>query len=225
MSSKIDLTGRRFGKLTALHPTEKRMDGGSVVWMCRCDCGKLAEVSAKRLTRGKARSCGCLSKPNLKDYIGKRFGRLTVLEYAGTASTRGKAGTVNFWKCRCDCGEESVVSQTELQSGGTQSCGCLPKERTREGMVLVENTSVTILERIQRNPQRKNSTSGHVGVSQRKDGTWTAYINFQKKRYDLGRFKNKDDAIRAREQGEEMHESFLEWYHSTHKDAAGVSIK
>ena len=31
-----DLVGKRFGKLTALYPTEKRYNT-SVVWHCRCD--------------------------------------------------------------------------------------------------------------------------------------------------------------------------------------------
>ena len=78
-----DLTGQRFGKLMVLSPTDKRMDNGSIVWHCQCDCGNMAEVSARRLVRGKVRSCGCLSDPPPKDYIGKVFGRLTVIGYAG----------------------------------------------------------------------------------------------------------------------------------------------
>lgn len=127
MGSRKDLTGQRFGKLIVLSPTDKRMDSGSVVWKCKCDCGKFAEVSSRQMIWGKVRSCGWLSSPPCKDYIGMRFGRLTVLEYAGTARQLGKIGTPNFWKCRCDCGNKAVVSQTELQSGGTKSCGCLSK--------------------------------------------------------------------------------------------------
>ena len=47
-----NLAGQRFGKLVVLSPTEKRMDNGSIVWRCQCDCGNTAEVSARRLTRG-----------------------------------------------------------------------------------------------------------------------------------------------------------------------------
>lgn len=218
MAKTRDLTGQRFGKLTVLAPTEKRIDGGSVVWKCRCGCGNTAEVSAGRLVRGKVRSCGCLSKPSRKDYVGRRFGRLTVLEYAGTARELGKAGKANYWKCRCDCGKESVVSQTELQNGGTKSCGCLSRDRAVEALGLLEGTSVAILERNQKQPH-KNNHSGHTGVSRTSDGKWTAYINFKKKRYWLGRFADKEDAIKARRRGEEMHEDFLNWYHETYPQA------
>lgn len=42
-----DIAGQRFGKLTALYPTEERGRSGSTIWKCRCDCGNeiLADIS------------------------------------------------------------------------------------------------------------------------------------------------------------------------------------
>lgn len=57
----IDLTNQRFGKLTALHPTDKRKNG-SVLWICQCDCGQVVEVAANQLMCGNTQSCGCLQK-------------------------------------------------------------------------------------------------------------------------------------------------------------------
>ncbi len=37
--NKIDRTGKRYGKLIALYPTEKRA-GTNIIWHCKCDCGK-----------------------------------------------------------------------------------------------------------------------------------------------------------------------------------------
>lgn len=210
MGSRKDLTGKRFGKLLVIEPTDKRMDSGSVVWRCRCDCGNLTEVSARRLIRGKKVSCGCRSNPGRKDYVGKRFGRLTVLDYAGTAQSLGKMGSANYWHCRCDCGKESVVSQTELQSGGTRSCGCLQKELAAEKLELLDGTSAVLLERNKK--IRSNNKSGYTGVFQEKNGKWMAYINFKKKRYFLGRFSSLQEAVQARRRGEEMHDDFLAWY-------------
>lgn len=210
-----DLTGQRFGKLVVLSPTEKRADEGSVVWLCRCDCGNLAEVSARRMVRGKVRSCGCLSNPPIKDYVGKRFGRLTVLEYAGKKRkvTDKSATTITYWLCRCDCGNEVVVGQPELQSGDTQSCGCLQKDRASEALALYDNTSAAILER-NKGHLRSNNTSGYTGVYQdRRNQLWHARITFKKKTYYLGSYDKMEDAIRARQRGEEMHDDFLEWYH------------
>ena len=52
--------GRRFGRLVALYPTERRDGRGSVYWRCRCDCGNTANITEASLTHGNARSCGCL---------------------------------------------------------------------------------------------------------------------------------------------------------------------
>lgn len=209
-----DLTGQRFGKLTVQYATEKRADRGSVVWHCLCDCGNECEVTARRLIRGKVRSCGCLSNPPLKDYIGKTFGRLTVIEYAGTAKELGYAtGKARFWKCRCSCGNETTVSQTELQAGGTQSCGCLVKEKLRDSLILMEDTSVAILER-NKTHLRSDNVSGKTGVSwDSRTQCWAANITFKKKHYRLGRYKDKADAIRVRTEAEAMYDDFLNWYY------------
>ena len=55
-----DLTGQKFGLLTALEPTAKRNGQGSVIWKCRCDCGNECEVAAVYLKSGNTKSCGCL---------------------------------------------------------------------------------------------------------------------------------------------------------------------
>lgn len=57
----IDLSNRRFGKLLALKPTEKR-ERHYTVWLCECDCGKQCEVASFRLVRGRTKSCGCLNR-------------------------------------------------------------------------------------------------------------------------------------------------------------------
>ena len=53
-----DITNCRFGRLVAIEPTEERMQGG-VIWLCRCDCGKMQKVSLNALLSGNTTSCGC----------------------------------------------------------------------------------------------------------------------------------------------------------------------
>lgn len=62
--NKKDISGRRFGRLTALYPTMNRDRHGAVCWMCRCDCGNLTEVAIPNLLSGSCKSCGCLKKEN-----------------------------------------------------------------------------------------------------------------------------------------------------------------
>lgn len=50
--------GDRFGKLTAIRPTQQR-SAKSIVWECLCDCGNTISVRATNLTSGHTTSCGC----------------------------------------------------------------------------------------------------------------------------------------------------------------------
>ncbi len=212
--SMCDLTGQRFGKLTVLYPTDRRTDQGSVVWHTVCDCGGEKDVSARRLMRGQVRSCGCLSHPPLKDYVGKTFGRLTVTGYAGVGRDLGlsKNSSENYWYVRCRCGNEKMVGQSELENGDTRSCGCLHNEKLIESMKLIDGTSITLLENA--NKLRSSNTSGKTGVSfSTRDQKWEAYITFKGKRYRLGEYRNKEDAVRIRIQAEQKREEFIDWYY------------
>lgn len=55
-----DISGQRFGKLTAIKPTSQRSGNLSVVWKCQCDCGNVCYYPLDRLTIGEAVSCGCV---------------------------------------------------------------------------------------------------------------------------------------------------------------------
>ena len=57
-----DITGQKFGRLTALHPARRYDKSGSVIWHCRCDCGREVEASYNSLLYANKRSCGCKRK-------------------------------------------------------------------------------------------------------------------------------------------------------------------
>lgn len=56
-----DITGNRFGRLTAMMPTGRK-NGTNVFWLCQCDCGKQTEASSDNLRSGSVTSCGCYTK-------------------------------------------------------------------------------------------------------------------------------------------------------------------
>ena len=116
-----DLTGQKFGLLTALEPTEQRKNR-SVVWKCKCDCGNIAYFSAKELRQKGKTSCGCVEKTQIKNLIGEKFGMLTVKE----ATDERNHHTV-VWKCECDCGNMINVSSRDLIHKRKESCGCMTK--------------------------------------------------------------------------------------------------
>lgn len=55
-SYKSDITNKRFGRLIAIEPTEKRLSR-SVVWKCQCDCGNIYYTSVSRLNSGHTVQC------------------------------------------------------------------------------------------------------------------------------------------------------------------------
>jgi len=63
MGALINLSGRRFGRLTVLYRVGTKQ--GSPLWLCKCDCGNTKEVIMRSLTTGNTKSCGCIHKQKL----------------------------------------------------------------------------------------------------------------------------------------------------------------
>ena len=55
---------------------------------------------------------------------GKQFGKLIVIAPA-TDYISPSGYHLSRWKCKCDCGNLTIVVGGELTSGSTRSCGCL----------------------------------------------------------------------------------------------------
>lgn len=59
MPAPLDLTGQKFGLLTALRKVPSK--NHHTYWLCECECGRQKEIQTSHLTRGKTKSCGhCL---------------------------------------------------------------------------------------------------------------------------------------------------------------------
>lgn len=135
--------------------------------------------------------------------IGKTYGYLTVID-----KTDKNKGRSVVWECRCRCGKTCYVSTRSLNSGETQSCGCkkieLNKKQisvARSNVIITENTNVS---RIATNKKPRNNTSGHIGVFKR-HRRWCAMIILQKRKIYLGTYDTKEEAIKARINGEEKY--------------------
>lgn len=64
MGKVIDLTGKKFGKLTVVRRVENNKHGNSM-WECVCECGEKRVVQGCGLTNGHSSSCGCTRKEKL----------------------------------------------------------------------------------------------------------------------------------------------------------------
>lgn len=115
MGTVINLTGQKFGKLTAIKQVENSKDGRAQ-WLCQCECGNQKIVVSKYLRNGHTKSCGCFNS-----LVGQKFGKLTVIN---ATEKRDGIGSV-IYNCLCDCGKYCFVSARCLRGNNTKSCGCL----------------------------------------------------------------------------------------------------
>lgn len=71
MPNFVDITGKKFGRLTVIEDSGQRKYG-SVIWVCSCDCGKTVFVDGYSLRTGRKKSCGCYKGTgNLKHGMSK----------------------------------------------------------------------------------------------------------------------------------------------------------
>lgn len=215
--TKIDLTGRRFGRLVVLceDRTPYISPAGKPTrrWICRCDCGKELSVLQNALTATKnpTTSCGCVraekTRSKAHDMTGRQFGRLTVIGQAELAEHRANGQRLG-WLCRCDCGREIVAARKDLLSGKLLSCGCLLKEESaitvRQKVQAYDGTQLSAIKPDR--PANKNNKSGIKGVYwSAREGRWIAKITIRRKSITLGRFQSIEEAAAARKEAEEKY--------------------
>lgn len=124
----IDISGRHFERLTVLFPV---MSKNKKKWLCKCDCGNNVAITYSALVNNITKSCGCLQKEAISkyfeesrlNYIGQKFGKLTVVEFVGTEKYE------SIYKFRCDCGNIIKTTLHRVKEGNTKSCGCLKQDR------------------------------------------------------------------------------------------------
>lgn len=60
--------------------------------------------------------------------IGQKFYKLTVINFAYVKNGH------SYWKCKCECGNFTIVMGNNLKTGSTKACGCFPKGIKKHGM-------------------------------------------------------------------------------------------
>ena len=64
MPTMIDITGQRYGRLTAM--SKSASINKRTFWHCLCDCGSEVKARTLYLRNGKTTSCGCYQKESAK---------------------------------------------------------------------------------------------------------------------------------------------------------------
>lgn len=117
---------------------------------------------------------GKVGTPRRKDLHGKRFGKLTVSEFAYVKS--GNA----WWVCQCDCGNTKVIRAGSLLSGGITSCGCLKKRPFHKTHGLSQHRLYSIYKDMGRrcNDPKNKSYSQYGGIGIKVCKEWSGAENF-----------------------------------------------
>lgn len=203
-------TGEIFGSLTVLKRAENQ--GNRTAWLCRCECGKEVVVTTHDLQRRKIKNCGCKSDdtPYYRNLEGQRIGMLKVIKKTDERDYKGSV----LWKCHCDCGKNVLYSEDMLMHGNVKSCGCYRENEIRAKIhEKLHRIDGTCIERLNLRKARADNKSGHVGIHKINDNRYQARIGFQGKSYYLGTFPTLEDAIEARQRGEQIHLDFLKAYY------------
>ena len=127
MSKRITIEpGMRSGRIVAVELSDQ-VRNHCRLWRCRCDCGKELFLEPYKISGCRVRNCGCVRRGRkMQDITGERFGRLVAMERLPE-----KRGSGYLWRCRCDCGEETVATVNQLRNGGVTSCGCARRDALR----------------------------------------------------------------------------------------------
>ncbi|ETD72604.1 hypothetical protein V757_03250 [Pelistega indica] len=106
-----DLTGQRFGQLTA----ESYL--GQNHWRCRCTCGGTRDVRGAYLKNGRATAClACKGRAPIrkstKFVVGATIDGITLMKYLGA----------HRWEALCACGNHFATTQTTIENSHFMMC-------------------------------------------------------------------------------------------------------
>lgn len=115
--------------------------------------------------------------PPLKNLVGKRFGRLLVLNRMPSDGGKVK------WVCKCDCGNTTVKCGDSLKSGRCRSCGCIRAEANNhyihgDSHKRLHNIWTLMLQRCENPKATSYERYGGRGISVCKE--WHDYLVFKK---------------------------------------------
>jgi len=215
MARYIDLTGKKFGRLTAIKKVESiTKNKGRATWLCQCECGNTKKVLGQNLRNEHVRSCGCLlsessaKRSHKHGYYGTRIYQTYIdmvrrchnpkepwfKSYGAKGLTvceewRNDPKTFFDWAKNNGYNDDLSIDRID----GTK--GYSP-ENCRWANFTIQNYN---------KPLSSRNTTGYKGVSFNKNyGKYVAYITKNKKTQSLGTFDNPEEAYKARLKAEKQ---------------------
>lgn len=212
--------GKVYGRLTVLEQAEDHIGSSGrhfAQWLCQCECGNTTVVQNGDLESGHTRSCGCLQSELTKEKFTKNNNVYDLETYDyGVLWINGvgsemvlfdleDAAEIQKHQWCVDRGYPITFGNNKLIRMHQLIGRDKYDHHDRNPLNNRKNNLVfcTHQENIRNCSKSKNNTSGFIGVSWDKSrAKWVAIINIDYKAKYLGRFTNKEDAIKARLQAE-----------------------
>lgn len=227
---KENLTGKKFGRWIVICQVEDHIEpsGNHVdMWLCVCNCIAKTQrvVSGNSLRKGRSLSCGCLQR-EIASNIGKSKRTFNKYDLSGEYGVGWTTNTnkefyfdlEDYDKIKNYCWVESVRDNGYcwISSTGTVDNKKVNLHTLITGYLLCDHKNrntfdnrkqnlrdVTHSQSVMNRGKPVNNTSGFIGVYwDKRSGKWRSCIGFEHKQIALGLFDNKEDAIKARLQGE-----------------------
>lgn len=215
--------GDVFSRLKVIEKSNRTDKYYGKYWLCQCECGNIVEVKDIRLKEGHTKSCGCLQKETMLKNISnnKKYNTYDLSgDYGIGYTTKGEEfyfdiEDYNLIKNICwNIGKQGYVCHIDNQNNKTIFMHRIIMNITNNNYKLEQIDHINHIKNDNRkenlricNCQKnvinrrimKNNTSGAIGVYLVKETMkWRAIIIYNKKHINLGRYKNKEDAIIAR---------------------------
>ena len=229
----MDITGKKFGYLTALVPTGGK-EKGELLWQFQCQCGNYVVLPATRVVQQNTLSCGCLKGLHLKK-TNKYFRGTSLVQsltekvenplsasgYVGVCQKRGKwQAHIKYRGVRYLLGSYEDLGDAVKARAKAKALVMADAQGLLDFYAEWEKNLPQMPEKKRENrskttkhpkahtvtsaqAKRRDNKSGQTGVSAR-GNQWEARIGYQGVRYWLGCFAAYEEAVEARQTAQQM---------------------
>ena len=229
---KEDLTGRVFGRLTVIEQVEDHISISGrhhPNWKCQCACGNIINIIGSHLKNGHTSSCGCKHSEIVSEYMSQKMKKYNTYDLSGEYgigyTEEGdsfyfdledydkiknyywghKSNDMHFYS---HINNEYILLHRFIMDLDNSSDLVVdhinthhPEDNRKANLRIVTHSENSMNHKLS-----KRNTSGVTGVGWiRKIDLWRARITINGQEINLGLYKNKDDAIKARKEAEEKY--------------------
>lgn len=214
---KIDMLHKEFNRLKVIEFDRKV--GNKFYWKCECECGNIVSVEGSKIRNGHTKSCGCFKSETI--HRQRKQNQYEIID----GYVKVKLNDESYMICDIEDWERLKNHHWHLNAVGYASSGTsdkallFHKEVTRTKKEIIDHINRNKLDNRKINLRiadkrintinrdlQPNNTTGYKGVyCDRRYGTWNARVTVLEKTIHLGTYKTKEEAIKARIEGEKRY--------------------